>query len=328
MKPQPTSFLILFLILTLAGCAPTSAATLPPTSAPPPTATALPPEPTVEPPAAPLPTDPPHPVPTISSDPALEVVQKMMERFNAGDLEGVRQYWADDARVYFFGLPPTGAEVYLGWEAIRPVWEENIANHLAWELQDPQVNGDIVTGKVRTWHDFTRSIGVAPLEATEVWLVQDGKIKSDAWTVDEASLERIKKVLAEAPAEEAPPTEPQAAVSELAVVSSGGTCSYDGSLALKKGIIDVNWSVEDTDRQLYALTFFTLADGKDFLDLMASTLHGGPSNWANMISYRELKGGESATINFLADESPVYAVCWSKEPSQPVGAFGPFDIIP
>jgi hypothetical protein len=38
----------------------------------------------------------------------------MIERLNAGDVEGSLAYFADDAVVYFMGFPPTGIEVYKG----------------------------------------------------------------------------------------------------------------------------------------------------------------------------------------------------------------------
>jgi len=53
-----------------------------------------------------------------SPEPISDTVQKMVERMNAGDLEGSLAYFADDAMVYIIGLPPTGMEVYAGKEQI------------------------------------------------------------------------------------------------------------------------------------------------------------------------------------------------------------------
>ena len=73
------------------------------------------------------------------------------------------------------------------------------------------------------------------------------------------------------------PPEPTAApstdtpVSEINVIISDDTCSYEGTLVLKAGEIKVNVDATGEDKKAYGLTFFTLDPGKDIVDLMAMT---------------------------------------------------------
>jgi hypothetical protein len=256
-------------------------------------------------------------------------VMGMVERMNAGDLEGALAYWADDAVVYFYGLPPTGTEIYRGKEQIHSVFEENVSSHLQWEVDIRSIVGDEVNARAKTWHDFTRQLGVAPLEATEVYLINDGKIVTYAWTVTEESLARLKPALAEVMPSE-PPAAPSSEnpVSEMKVTISEGACTYDGPMTLQAGEIQVTMDVKDQDKTLYALTFFNLAQDKDFADLMASTPESGPPAWADMISIHTLGAGKSETYSFTVEEGPVYGICWSQPPDLPMGALGPFSISP
>jgi len=55
-----------------------------------------------------------------------------------------------------------------------------------------KVEGDTVTTKSQTWADPTRDLGVAPLEATLVYTVQDDKIKGWTWTLSDKSLAKLQ----------------------------------------------------------------------------------------------------------------------------------------
>jgi hypothetical protein len=294
---------LLILVLGITGCI-APATQPPPTQTPVPeaTATAIQPPPTEAPATQATPTD------SLLS----ATVMGMVERMNAGDLEGAMAYWADDAVVYFFGLPPTGTEIYKGKEQFRSVFEENVASHLQWEVDIRSIVGDEVNARAKTWHDFTRQLGVAPLEATEVYLIHDGKIVTYGWTLTEPPA---------APSSENP-------VSELTVTISEGTCTYDGPMTLQAGEIQVTMDVKDQDKTLAALTFFNLDPDKDFADLMASTPRSDPPAWADMIAIHTLGAGESATYSFTVEQGPVYLVCWSQPPDLPVGAVGPFEVRP
>ena len=302
---------LLVLVLGIAGC----------------TAPAVQPTPTQAPPATATPTQAPPATATPTSVPISAVVLGMVERMNAGDLEGSLAYFADDAMVYFVGMPPTGMEIYRGKEQLRPVWEECIGSHFKWEVEIRSVVGDVVNARAKTWHDFTRQLGVAPLEWTDVYVVKDGKIVSYASTITEESLARLKPALAEVMPPE-PPAAPSSEnpVAELMVTISEGTCTYDGPMILQAGEIQVTLDVQDQDKELYALTFFNLDPDKDFTDLMASTAGFGPPSWSDMLLLEELGPGKSETYSFTVEEGPVYLICWSKPPDLPIGAVGPFEV--
>jgi hypothetical protein len=256
-------------------------------------------------------------------------VLDMVERLNAGDVEGSLAYFADDAMLYIVGLPPTGIEVYRGQEQLRSFWEDAVSNHFQWEAEISSVYGNVVTARVKTWHDFTRQLGVAPLEWLDVYEIKDSKITTYAGTITEEALARLKPALAEVMPPE-PPASPssETPVSQITVVIAEGTCTYDGPMVLQAGKIQVTMDVQDQDNELYALTFFTLKPDKDVLDLMASTVRPDPPAWSNMISIHELRAGMSTTYSLTAEEGPVHLVCWSQPPVLPVGAVGPFEVKP
>ncbi|MFC2055434.1 nuclear transport factor 2 family protein [Chloroflexota bacterium] len=284
----------------------------------------------------PTPTQPPPsiptPQPTTTLKPNAAIVLGTAERHNAGDLEGMMEYWSDDAMWSLFGYPPTGTEIYTGKEQVQELFEENIANHSQWEVEIDSVVGDVVYAHSKNWHDFTRQIGVAPLEHSLVYEIKDGKIvKLSAYLTEDSTI-RLKTALAEAmPAEQETESEEEAPVvqpvSELTVTFSGGTCSYDGPLALQAGEIQLTVDVQDQDRSAYAVIFFTLDPSKDFMDLMTATTGNGP-DWAISSNYSEVGPRESETYSISVTEGPLYGVCWSKPPDLAIGGLGPFSVSP
>jgi hypothetical protein len=277
--------------------------------------------------AAPTPTEETPIQPTVTSVPISAAVMGYAERLNAGDLEGSLAYFNDDAIFYVLGLPPTGTEIHTGKEQIRTMLEENVASHFKMEVEVLSVVGDVVTTWTTTWHDFTREIGAAPLEATEVYVIEDGKIATESWHITEGSLDRLKAALAEVmPAEPEPAPAVGVPISEMTVTFAKGTCTYDGPLALQAGEIAVTMDVQDQDKEKYAFTAFNLAPDKDIADLMASTIQPAPPSWADMLSLHEVPPGKNSQFNITIENGPVYVVCWSKPPELTIGSIGPFAV--
>jgi len=273
-------------------------------------------------PAQPLPTE--TPVPEVTESDSV-IMQKMIERMNAGDVEGSLAYFADDAMVYIIGLPPTGMEVYAGKEQIRALWLDSVDNHFQWETEITSVDGNIVYVRAKTWHDFTRQLEVAPLEYTDVYEVKEGKITTYGTTITAGALAKFMPAFVETmPPEDSVPSTEQP-VSEMTVTIVGGTCALDNPAPLQAGEIKVNLNIKDQNKDLYALTLFNLNEGKDFLDLMASTA-GAPPAWADMLLIKELEPGKSASYTFTVEKGPVYMICWSKPPDLPIGNAGPIDV--
>jgi limonene-1,2-epoxide hydrolase len=274
-----------------------------------------------------LPTQPPVQA-SPTGIPNSEIVLNMVERMNAGDVEGSLAYFADDAMGYIVGLPPTGMEVYRGKEELRSLWEDSVSNHFQWEIEIARDAFHEVDVYAKTWHDFTRELGVAPLEWIDAYEVKDGRITTYASTIEQDALARLKPALAEAMPPE-PTTMPssEAPVSEMTVTFAGGTCTTDSPLTLQAGEMTVTLDVKDQDKSAYALMVFNLDEGKDFPDLMASTV-GMPPSWSDTLLLRELGPGKSETYSFTLEKGPVYLICFSEPPTLPIGNAGPFPVVP
>lgn len=274
------------------------------------------------------PTDLPATQATPTESPEAEVVLKMVERLNAGDVNGSLAYFADDALSYFIGMPPIGMEAYRGAEALRPMWEYCVDDHFKWEVEITQVTGDLVFAKAKTWLDFTRALGVAPNEFIDVYQVKDGKITTYGSTMTEAALARFKPAFYEAVPPEptaAPPSDP--AVSEMTVTIANGTCTTDNPAALQAGEVTVKLIVEEQEKVKYALYLFTMDADKDILDLMASTVESAPPSWSKVLLGEEIGPGQSASYTVVLEKGPVYLICFSSPPDLPIGNAGPFEVI-
>ena len=262
--------------------------------------------------------------PQVSPSVNPDVVLEMTERLNAGDIEGSLAYFDDDAIVYLFGLPPTGIEVYRGKDQIRALWEDSVNNHFQWEIKNTRVNHDEIYLETQTWHDFTRQLGVAPLQYHDVYQVANGKISTYGSWITEEALAKFKLVFAEILPPEPPATPSTAApVSEMTFTVARGACTTEDKVTLQAGTLTVTFDVEDLEKQMYALSLFNLDPGKDFLDLMAST-NGLPPSWADILLLEELEPGMRDTYTISIKNGPVYVICWSKPPDLPIGALGPF----
>jgi hypothetical protein len=138
---------------------------------------------------------------TRDATPISAAVVGYAERLNAGDMDGALAFFDDNAVFYILGLPPEGFERLNGKEQIGDMFEENIASHFKMEVKVLSAVDNVVTAHVTTWHDFTREIGAAPIEATSIYVIKDSKITSGSWQVSGESLARLKTVLAEMEAE-------------------------------------------------------------------------------------------------------------------------------
>jgi hypothetical protein len=329
MKIRLTLLIIIVLISMLGAAACAAPATQSPATQTPPAPPSATQSPLAQPPATQVPpTQMPVSLVTPQSKLNTEIVLKMVADLNSGDVDGSLAYFADGAMGYLIGFPPTGIEVYKGKEQIGLLWQDSVNNHFKWEVNVTSAVGDIVNIHAKTWHDFTRQLGVAPLEYTDVYELKDGKIVTYGSWLTEESLARFKPAFAAAVPPEPTPTPFSGTTgSELTVTIAGGTCTTDGPEALKAGDVKVNWNVQDQDKSKYGLTLFTLDPDKDLLDLMVAT-YGQPPSWGVMVLYAELGPGESETYTFTVEKGPVYLICWSKPPDLPIGNAGPFTVVP
>ena len=308
MKPLFSTFALILLVLVLGiyGCSN-------PSTQQPPTLTPQP------------------PAPEVATDPLFTTVTEMVARVNAGDFAGASELFTDDALIYLVGMPPTGMEIYWGKDQFHQFMEECCTGqNFIWEVVPERVEDGAVYVEANTWMDFTRELGVAPNSFHEVCVVQDGKISLYSSTMTEQALANFKPILFEAIPELAgavlPPADSnEAPVNEITVTIENNTCAYDGPMNLQAGELIVKVDVQDQRFDSYALTFFTLDEGKDMIDLMASTYNPGPPAWSDTVFLKELKPGESQTFEgFYVKDGLLYMVCWASPPDMPIGNAGPF----
>jgi hypothetical protein len=109
--------------------------------------------------------------------PSVPVVGEVIP-LNAGNVEKALAYWADDANVKLLGIPSGIRDSYSGREQVRGWFKKLIAQHFQIRVKIIKVRGDTVTARTEIWSDMTRQLGVAPLVATEVYVVREGAITS------------------------------------------------------------------------------------------------------------------------------------------------------
>lgn len=308
--------LLLLVMLGVAGCisARSQPAPKPVVAEPPVAAPAAVPEPTV--------------------DPAAAVVLTMIDRVNAEDYVGAAELVSEDLMAYFVGMPPTGMEIYWGKAQFQTFLEECCTGqNFVWEVAPQRVEDGVVYAESKTWMDFTRQLGVAPNNWHEIFVVEDGKIALYASILTEESLANFKPVLLEAIPELAqamqpPTTIDEAPATEVTVTIANGTCTYTGPMTLQAGEVTVNAIVEDENWEKYAVSFFTLDEGKDLVDLMASTYRPGPPSWSHMVFLKEMEPNESQSYTgLLVEEGALYVVCWAGSPDIAIGNAGPFVVV-
>ena len=117
-------------------------------------------------------------------------------------VEPTLSHFASNAVVTLVGLP-SGTETYTGTEAIGAWMKGLIDLGFRAEVAVTGTDGDTVTTLTRTWMNPTRQMGIAPLEATETFVIQDGLIQSESWVITPASLEMLSAAMAAAQAKSA-----------------------------------------------------------------------------------------------------------------------------
>ena len=133
-----------------------------------------------------------------------ELLAAMEDALNGGDVDAAMAFFTDDAVVKLVpALPPGSPDTFTSAEEIRAWFEELVAMNFEIHIEVLQVEGDTVTTRTSTWVDPTREMGVAPLVATEVYIVQDGKIRGFTWTISDESLAKIQAAMAPPPLEQA-----------------------------------------------------------------------------------------------------------------------------
>jgi len=117
----------------------------------------------------------------------VSVIEVIAEYLAAWDLDGVMSMYADDIVVTVTPGANGPPDVYTGKDEVRGWFESFNDQNFKAEFEVISAEGENVTLAVKTWTDATRQLGIAPLTATEVYIIRDGKVQSFAWTMSEES---------------------------------------------------------------------------------------------------------------------------------------------
>ena len=111
------------------------------------------------------------------------VVQALADALNAGDVDAAMALMSDNPSF-------TTDETITGVDAVRGLYAELVAGDFRIQPNVQSVEGDTIKSKTLTW-GAGMPPAVEPLEADEVYIVQDGKISSISWTPTEESAKKL-----------------------------------------------------------------------------------------------------------------------------------------
>ena len=109
------------------------------------------------------------------------------DNISATQVDTALSYLSDDAMFKMVGFPPQIPAEFKGKEAIRAAYEGWLPLHPRLQVDVIKVEGNTVSAKTQYWSDPMRSMGVAPLVGADVYIVENGKIISETWTLDNES---------------------------------------------------------------------------------------------------------------------------------------------
>lgn len=158
--------------------------------------------------ATPTPTATPLP-PTAKPSPAIDpgaTVKAIVDALNAGNVDAVLAFYADDA-VRTQQPPPSGQSgVWTGKDQISAVTKSLIDDHFSVEMSNLKVTGNQANYTCTFSTDTYRKLGIAPLVVTEETVFDGSKVKSQKVTITPESLAKIQAAMAAGQAKAATPT--------------------------------------------------------------------------------------------------------------------------
>lgn len=104
-------------------------------------------------------------------------------------------------------------------------------------------------------------------------------------------------------------------------------CEATGPQSVPAGAIPIEWRVEDSRFELFALVVGTLDEGKTLADLEDWPFMAEPP-WFNYITNDEAVPNSRQLFVVEAQEGPLYMGCLARPPETKTGAVGPIEIAP
>lgn len=129
-----------------------------------------------------------------------ELVRAWGEAMNAGDLDTVLSYMADDATIQLVPPPMEGHDgVFSGKKALREWYERLIALHSVGTIHELQVSGDQVTATLNYTDDELKSIGIDSIDNHWIIKFRNGKIQGYTVTMTDESLAKLMAAMSRLP---------------------------------------------------------------------------------------------------------------------------------
>ncbi len=232
------------------------------------------------------------------------IVQALADALNAGDVDAAVALIADDA---VFDM--ADGEPLMGVDQFRELFAYLVAGHFRIEATPKNTDGGTVTTDTKTWGDGIP--GGGPNIATEVYVVEDGKITSISWTPNEETTANMEAAAMEGGEAKAEPAQPA-----FTITFDGDQCMYDGPDTLPSGQrIKTVLDVTDQDAyENYGFAVVTLYGDKTMADLEAWPSADQPP-WTKLysITFSDDVSPQSTRVEddaWLVD-GPIYLVCFT-----------------
>ena len=127
------------------------------------------------------------------------VVTALYEAVNAGDVEAAVALFADGAIMNVPVAPPNMPAKYTGKAEIRLWLESEVAQHTEYVLNETQIDEGTVTATISLSDDILQGLGIAPLEMTDEFTIQDGKITARTLVPTDESVAKMQAAVATLP---------------------------------------------------------------------------------------------------------------------------------
>ena len=127
------------------------------------------------------------------------VVTALYEAINAGDVEAAVALFADGAIMNVPVPPPNMPAKYTGKAEIRLWLESEVAQHTEYVLNETHIDEGTVTATISLSDDILQGLGIAPLEMTDEFIIQDGKITARTLVPTNESVAKMQAAVATLP---------------------------------------------------------------------------------------------------------------------------------
>ncbi|OGN89515.1 MAG: hypothetical protein A2Y88_02320 [Chloroflexi bacterium RBG_13_48_10] len=118
-----------------------------------------------------------------------------LNALNAGEVNTTLEYYAEGVKFEVIGITPEQRITITSKTQLRILFEEFTTQHSRFEVDILNAKGNYVTTKILIWSDLTRRLGVAPLVATDQYLINNSKITRIRRTIHPESAAKLLSAL-------------------------------------------------------------------------------------------------------------------------------------